>query len=268
MWLTHRSGIVVILLAFIGALAACGVTTPEPQPAPTPEPQSTPAPTAAATSSPLLATPQVASAEEPLQGKIPDIPNVFVVGARQSKAALAAFLKTTPDQLDWVNPGLPDPVAPGTLVVIPPIYRASGETLSDVSQKTGLPEDLLRAANPQLGGETVLPEGTMLAVPALYIVPEDTLLSSTAQTLATSDEALLSANPQLAGQEEHHGRNAARGAPGKGESLMQPETVDTLWRPARCCCWFWLRSRPAMSWLSSRFWIRPLPRRCGCWAAT
>ena len=42
----------------------------------------------------------------------------------------------------------------------------------------------------------------MLAVPALYIVPEDTLLSSTAQTLATSDEALLSANPQLAGQEE------------------------------------------------------------------
>ena len=99
-------------------------TTPEPQPAPTPEPQSTPAPTAAATPSPLLATPQVTSAEEPLQGKIPDIPNVFVVGARQSKAALAAFLKTTPDQLDWVNPGLPDPVAPGTLVVIPPVYRA------------------------------------------------------------------------------------------------------------------------------------------------
>ena len=42
----------------------------------------------------------------------------------------------------------------------------------------------------------------MLAVPVLYIVPEDTLLSSTAQTLETSDEALLSANPQLAGQEE------------------------------------------------------------------
>ena len=111
-----------------------------------------------------------------------------------------AFLKTTPDQLDGVNPGLPDPVAPGTLVVIPPVYRASGETLSDISKKTGLAEDLLRAANPQLGGKTILPEGTVLAVPALYVVTEDTLLSSAAQRLATSDQALLSANPQLAGQ--------------------------------------------------------------------
>ena len=202
MWLAQKSGFVVILLVFAALLAACGMTTPEPQSAPTPEQQVTPAPIAATTSSPLLATPQEASAEEPLQGKIPDIPNVFVVATRQSKATLAAFLRTTPQQLDWVNPGLPDPVAPGTLVVIPPIYRGSGETLSDISQKTGLPEDLLRAANPQLGGEPVMAEGTMLAVPVLYIVPEDTLLSSTAQTLETSDEALLSANPQLAGQEE------------------------------------------------------------------
>jgi hypothetical protein len=198
----RRPYLSLILVAFIAVLAACGVTTPESQPTSTPEPQAAPASIAAAPPSSLLATPQKASAEEPLRGQIPDIPNVLVVAARQSKAALATFLRTTPQQLDWVNPGLPDPVAPGTLVVIPPIYRASGETLSDISQKTGLPEDLLRAANPHLGGETVLPERTMLAVPALYIVPEDSLLSSTAQRLATSDEALLSANPQLAGQQE------------------------------------------------------------------
>lgn len=192
MSLTRRVWIVIISIALTEALATCKANAPEQPPKPTP--------TTAATSSALLATPQMASAEEPLQGQIPDIPNVFVVAARQSKSALAAFLKTTPDQLDWVNPGLPDPVAPGTLVVIPPVYRTSGETLSDISKKTGLPEDLLRAANPQLGGKTVLPAGTVLAVPALYIVPEDTLLSSAAQRLETSDEALLSANPQLAGQ--------------------------------------------------------------------
>ena len=187
----HRAYLSLILVAFIAVLAACGVTTPEQQPKPTP--------TSAATASPLLATPQKV-AKEPLQGWIPDVPNVFVVGARQSKAALASFLKTTSDQLDGVNPGLPDPVAPGTLVVIPPVYRASGETLSDISKKTGLAEDLLRAVNPQLGGKTILPEGTVLAVPVLYVVMEDTLLSSAAQRLATSDQALLSANPQLAGQ--------------------------------------------------------------------
>ena len=192
MLLIHRAGHVVIAAALAAVLAACGGKTPEQQPKPTP--------TSAATASPLLATPQKAAAEEPLQGQIPDVPNVFIVGARQSKAALASFLKTTPDQLDGVNPGLPDPVTPGTLVVIPPVYRASGETLSDISKKTGLAEDMLRAANPQLGGKTVLPEGTVLAVPALYIVTEDTLLSSAAQRLATSDQALLSANPQLAGQ--------------------------------------------------------------------
>jgi len=37
----------------------------------------------------------------------------------------------------------------------------------------------------------------VLAVPTLYIVPEDTLLSSAAETLETSSEALLSANRSL-----------------------------------------------------------------------
>ena len=189
MSLAFRVWSVAIAVSMALALSACDMQTPDQQPLSTP--------TTIAATSVLLATPQMASAEESLRGKIADIPNVFIVGARQSKSALATFLKTTPDQLDWVNPGLPDPVTPGTLVVIPPVYRASGETLSDVSKKIGLAEDLLRAANPQLGGKTVLPEGTVLAVPALYIVTEDTLLSSAAQRLATSDQALLSANPQL-----------------------------------------------------------------------
>jgi len=180
----YRSLVLIVLLA------ACGNgATREP------------AQIAIATPDPLLATPQPVLAEGPLQGQIPEIPNIFIVPSRQSKPALAAFLKTTPEQLDWVNPGLADPIAPGTLVLIPAVYRTSGETLSEVSQKTGLSEDLLRAANPNLkAGETL--EGKVLAVPALYIVPADTLLTSTAATLATSSEALLSANPELAAREE------------------------------------------------------------------
>lgn len=186
----HRS---YLSFALILLLAACGNgATSAP----------TPAQTAIATPDPLLATPQPVLADGPLQGQIPEIPNIFIVPARQSKPALAAFLKTTPEQLDWVNPGLADPIAPGTLVVIPPIYRMAGETLSEVSQKTGLSEELLRAANPKFVEGETSSTGTDLAVPALYIVPQDTLLSSMAVTLATSSEALLSANPELADHDE------------------------------------------------------------------
>ena len=163
--------------------------------------QSQPTEPAVATPDLALATPQAVLAEGPL-GAIAEIPNVLIVSSRQSKVALAAFIKTTPEQLDWVNPGLPDPIVPGTLIVIPPIYRSSGETLSAVAQKTGLPEEVLRAANPKLGNEETVAAGKLLAMPALYIVPADTLLSSTVQTLETSNEALLSANPGLANSEE------------------------------------------------------------------
>ncbi|MCI0564064.1 MAG: LysM peptidoglycan-binding domain-containing protein [Nitrososphaera sp.] len=141
--------------------------------------------------------------EEPLQAAIPDIPNVYIVPSRQSKADLATHLRTTPDQLDWVNPRLPDPISPGTLIVIPPIYRAGlGEKLSDIAHKTGLPEELLRATNPELDAQGTLAEGTVLVVPLLYVAPTDTSLSSIANSLNINGETLLSANQNLVNQED------------------------------------------------------------------
>lgn len=194
MFPVHSKWLVVILIVLIPPLAAC---QDSPGGNPTPAPTSPPV---QATVNPDLATPQTTLADEPLQGDIPEIPSIFIVSSRQSKLALAAFLKTTSEQLDYVNPGLPDPLAPGTLVVIPPAYRPNGETLADVSKKTGIPEEILRAANPKLGDSESL-EGKILAMPALYVVPADTLLSSTADTLQTSQDALLSANPELSTQE-------------------------------------------------------------------
>ena len=205
MWSLYRVLLTVVLIASMTLLAVCG-GSPKPssptQAAATSPPLVPPTQATAGAVNVLLSTPQPAPTAEPLLGKIPDIPNVFIVAARQSKASLATFLKTTPAQLDWVNPGLPDSVTPGTLVVVPPIYRTSGETLSEVSQKTGLPERQLRAANPQLGGIQALPSGTVLAVPALFIVPENMPLSGAANRLETTRDALLSANPELAGREE------------------------------------------------------------------
>lgn len=147
---------------------------------------------------PTFAPPALTMEEGPLAG-IPDFPNILIVAARQSKADLATFLHTTPEQLSRVNPRLPDPVDAGTLVVIPPIYRANGETLSDISTKTGISEDILLSANPNLDPNQLLGEGTILLVPSLYIVPEDTPLSSVVTIVGVQGEALLSANPGLSG---------------------------------------------------------------------
>jgi len=188
----HMGDLSFLFALFLFLMVACGDQSNN---------QLQPTEPAVAPPDPMLATPQAVLAEGPL-GSIPDIPTILIVSSRQSKAALAAFIKTTPEQLDWVNPGLPDPIVPGTLIVIPPIYRSPGETLAAVAQKTGLPEEVLRAANPRLGNEEIVAAGKVLAMPALYIVPADTLLSSTAQTLETSNEALLSANPALANRDE------------------------------------------------------------------
>ena len=193
----HRFGLCFLPVVLLGTLTACN-SGPTTRATPTQAPLSTQAPIA--TPDPSLATPPPALAEEPLQGQVVEIPSIFIVPARQSKAALATHLKTTPEQLDWANPGLPDPIAPGALVVIPPYYRTAGETPSQVSQRTGLPEELLRAANPQIGEDGELAAGALLLAPPIYIVPDDMSLSSVAAALKTNDEALLSANPALADQ--------------------------------------------------------------------
>lgn len=193
---TPKSKLLVVLGSILFLYAACGEGQPaQPTQVPTEPPPSRPAP--------VLATPQFTPAEEPLAGMIPEIPDVYVVPYRQSQQALAQTLKTTVDQLKWTNPGLPEPVAPQTLVVIPTIYRTSqGERLSEVSAKTGIPELLLRATNPGVSAAEALDEATLLALPSLFIVPNDTLLEAAADVLGTDTQTLLSANPTLAGQSE------------------------------------------------------------------
>lgn len=159
-----------------------------------------------------LPTPQPALLEEPLQGRLADIPEVWIATSRQSKRALVNYLYAPQspeaadkllEQLEWVNPNLTDPILPDTLVAIPPVYRVSqGETLSAIAQTMGYSAELMRAANPDLSAEEAIDQGTVVALPRLYVVTQDTLLSATADRLQTSDEALISANPALAEQPE------------------------------------------------------------------
>lgn len=154
-----------------------------------------------ATLDPRLATPQSGQVEEPLQGRLVDIPEVWVATSRQSERALVSYLypRQEPEatdkllqQLELVNPALSDPILPGTLVVIPPVYRVSErEPLSAVAQTMGFSEDLMRATNPGLDTQTPLNQGTVVVLPRLYIVPQDTLLNATADVLQTSDKALI-----------------------------------------------------------------------------
>lgn len=193
---TPNPKLLIVLGSIVLLYAACG----EGQPAQLTQVQANPPPSRPAL---VLATPHFTQVEEPLAGLIPDIPDVYVVPYRQSQQALAQTLKTTVDQLTWTNPGLPNPVGPQTLVVIPTVYRTSqGERLSDISAKTGMPETLLRAANPKINATTALSETTLVALPRLFIAPNDTLLEAAADALGTDAEALLSANPTLAGQSE------------------------------------------------------------------
>ena len=155
-----------------------------------------------ATPDPGIDPPPLPGAEGPLQGSIVEIPEIWIVPSQASKEDLAAYLKTTVEQLDWVNPGLAQRVAPGTLIAIPASYRISaGESLSAVAAITGLPEDLLHTANPNLSAVGPLPIGTVLSVPPIIIMPEATSLSATATSLNLSGAALLTTNPELAGNE-------------------------------------------------------------------
>ncbi len=137
-----------------------------------------------------------------MQGAEVAAPETWIVPALQPKQVLASYLKTTVEQLDWVNPGLADPVAPGTMIAIPPGYRVSaGESLSSIATNTGLPADMLQAANPKLSATGELSPGTVLAMPPIMVMQETTSLAAAAASLDASGAALLSANPDLAGSD-------------------------------------------------------------------
>lgn len=116
----HARLAVLIALFLLNVIAAC--TSPNGTTgAITPDPTATkPAPTATvAPPDPALAPP-ADLVEQPLNGSLADVPEVWLVPSRQSKTELAAHLMTDVARLDWVNPGLPEQVPPGTLIVIPP----------------------------------------------------------------------------------------------------------------------------------------------------
>lgn len=167
--------------------------------APAASPTATLTPGPVATPLLVLATPLPVGTEMPLQAAEVAAPETWIVPALQPKQMLAAYLKTTVEQLDWVNPGLVDPVAPGTLIAIPPSYRvSSGESLSSIATNTGLPADMLQAANPKLSATGELSPGTVLAVPPIIVMQEAVSLEAAAASLDASGAALLSANPDLA----------------------------------------------------------------------
>lgn len=106
-----------------------------------------------------------------------DVPEVLVTGARQSRANLAAYLKTTVENLARVNPRLPDPVPPGTLVVIPLDLVVSGGTLYSVAVETGLTVEAISAVNPDIPLNEPLAAGHVLVMPTLIIAQETVQLS-------------------------------------------------------------------------------------------
>lgn len=181
------------MLASASLLAACNGSE---------IPTVTPTIAAIATPDTDIAPPPLPGAEGPLYGGMVEIPEIWIVPSLVSKEDLALYLKTTVEQLDWVNPGLEQRVVPGALIAIPASYRVSTEeTLAAISAATGLPEELLRTANPNLSAAGPLPVGTVLAVPPITIMAEATSLSATAAALNLSGSALLSVNPELAGRE-------------------------------------------------------------------
>ncbi len=90
--------------------------------------------------------------EQPLNGYKQGAPEVWLVPSLQSKLDLAAHIGVDLAQLDWVNPGLSEPVLPGTLIVVP-----RGATAYDVQPR------------PQMSAEGI---ETRLAVsPSLTVSP-------------------------------------------------------------------------------------------------
>lgn len=150
-----------------------------------------------ATPNPVLPTPLPMVAQEPLTGDVAAIPEVLIVGAGQSRARLAATLKTTDENLVRVNPRLPDPVPPGTLVVIPVDLHIDGGTLASVAIETGLSVESLAAVNPDLSVDQPLTADTILVMPTLVLIQQTIPRSAAAAQLQVDEQVLLAANPDL-----------------------------------------------------------------------
>ena len=207
--MTFRLHLPFFLLLII-ALAGCGSAS-----VPTPAPASAPAPATtslAATSTqaadllappdPAIPTPPDTADEELLTGPGVGTPDVYVPLLPIAKAELAAFLKTTPRQLDRLNPGLPDPIPADTLLTVPLDYiTEKGETLASVAALVGLNESILRRANRSLVSQDALSPGTRLLIPRLFVVYRPTPLDDIAELLKKRPEDLRDFNPELAGIE-------------------------------------------------------------------
>jgi len=147
---------------------------------------------------PTLIPPTATLDEVPLGNFSSTIPDVLLVFKAQPLRDLAAYLKTTPEQLLARNPGLPDTVPIGAIVVIPDIYQVTAsQTLSAVANETGLPVEQLIATNPDLTETSVLTKGIVLRMPRLHIVYQEKALSAVADEVQTSTDVMLSANPEL-----------------------------------------------------------------------
>ncbi|MBX3050360.1 MAG: hypothetical protein KF753_02730 [Caldilineaceae bacterium] len=187
------------LLLIVTMLTACAG---EPVSTPAPASLSAPVTELPAPPDPVIPTPPATADEELLTGPGEGTPDVYVPLAPISKAELAAFLKTTPSQLDRLNPGLPDPVPADTLLTVPLDYITDGsETLASVAAATGLDEAILHQANRSLDPQTPLPPDTRLRMPRLFVVYRPTPLDDIAELLAKTPEDLRTFNPELAGTE-------------------------------------------------------------------
>lgn len=187
-------------LLLIVALAGCGaasVPTPAPESAPSTQSAELPAPP-----DPAIPTPPDTADEELLTGPGEGEPDVYVPLTSVAKTELAAFLKTTPAQLDRLNPGLPDIVPADTLLTVPLDYiTGEGETLASVAEATGLDESIVRLANRSVDPQASLPADTRLLMPRLFVVYQPTPFVEIARTLQVAPETLRSFNPQRAGVE-------------------------------------------------------------------
>lgn len=121
--------------------------------------------------------------------------------------------------LIFANPQIPDPnvIYPGQVICIPasypPVCRGqlyeikAGDTLFLISQRTGVPLNVLIFANPQITNPDLIFPGQIICIPAsyparctgqLYTVKSGDTLFYIARRMGVSLNDLIAANPQIA----------------------------------------------------------------------